>query len=163
VAANKIDAAVWDAVAEAFTDAKFLRHVLRENEEGIRKDGRAEMRAQIQEQTRKLKQREDAALSAILDPDLRDVRSSLKQRYREAHEERLRLEAQISTASVDTRPSRKWLEQTVELLREYIPTLTKPAQRQAFVQGCVSEARWNGFEVEVDCFLKPSTEMCTTS
>jgi len=167
VATAKLDAAVWDALLEAFTDPQFLRQVLRENQGQIRKDGSADTLAQLEERVCKLKLREDAALTAMLDPDLKDARSALKQRYREAHQERTRLEAQIAVAAgnVDTRSSRKWLDETAALLREYIPTVTDPAQRQAFVRGCVTEARWNGKEVEVDCFLefKRLPELITTS
>jgi hypothetical protein len=150
ISAAKIDSAVWDVLVEAFTDSDFLRAILERNEQELRTDG-PEVLERLEERLKKLRRKEDATLSAMIDSELADARATLRRKYKEIHAERLEVEAEIAKRLNAGAESPEWLSSTVELLRGYIPTLTEPEQRQAFIRGCVTRARWDGTTVQVDC------------
>ena len=133
-----------------------MRGILIEHERELRELEPANRIDALTKRARRLRSQEDAALSAILDPDFRESVGVLKSRYREAQGERLRLESEIAGLNRKRQYSAEageWIEDTVDLLRGYIPTLVEPERRQEFVRGVLTRAEWDGRNLRLDCFI----------
>jgi site-specific DNA recombinase len=165
IPAAKIDLAVWSEVAKSFRDAPRLRSMLNEHEQTLRASQDPQAAEHLRQQARKLKAREDSALSLLLDPDLAADRAAIKQQYRQAQAERTRIEgelAEVERVNGSRVSSAEWLDETVELLREYLEAIGDDAsEKQAFVRGVVSRADWRAGEVVMRCFVGP--QMARTS
>jgi site-specific DNA recombinase len=149
----KLDTAVWDTISGELMDPAFVRRLVTQYGQ---RDADTDKLDKLRAAVRKLKGREDAALASMLDPDLADARAAFKATYQKAHSERLRVEKEITQAEAAGQcaiSTREWIEESVSLLREYIPTRTTTEERREFLAGLVSRAEWNGAEVSLDCFL----------
>lgn len=152
----KLDAAVWESITGELMDPAFARRLITEYG---RRDADAGNLEKLRAAVRKLKGREDTALASMLDPDRADARATFKAAYQRTHAERLRVENEIvqaETARQSATSMRDWIEESVSLLREYIPTRITTAERREFLAGLVSRAEWNGTEVSLDCCLPTS-------
>lgn len=155
VNAKPLDAAVWATVARTFSDATVLRGLLREYQPDLREGAPAQME-QLAAQVRKLARKEQACLSALLDPDLAQDRVAIKAEHQKAQRQRQRAEADLAGIRQTTHTAAsasEWLDETVLLLRDYIPTLTAMEERQSFLRGLIGRADWSGNEVKLECSL----------
>lgn len=152
--AKLLDAAVWQVIAEAFTDASFLRRLLADHQRELQ-DLQPDRLDALRRQARKLKSREETSLAALLDPDLAPSRPAIKAEYCKAQRDRQQIEGELAALESRSRgPSAgEWLEETTALLHEYIPTLVLPEDRQQFIRGLVTRAEWASGEVTLTCFL----------
>lgn len=156
VDARKVDRAVWDALMNAFLQPDALRNIVAEHQRDLQLAG-PEKLEQLQQQVRKLRSREERCMALLVDADLADGRESLKRAYLEAQRTRQAAERELSALTAAGRQiasSEQWLEATVELLREYLPTLVTPEARQEFVRGLLARAEWDGAtELRLVCFF----------
>jgi hypothetical protein len=110
----------------------------------------------LRKRAARLKRKESAALSAMLDPDLAAERAVIKEQYRTASEERRRIESELTLLErAGGTPAGDWVEETVRMIREFIRTLVAAELRQEFVRRLVSRAEWNGEEIRMECFIEP--------
>lgn len=158
VNARALDGAVWESLATLLTDADLLRGLLTEHAEELRGDATPEKDARVLErQIKRLKAREQRCLTMLVESDLgAEGQEMLKQKYREIQRERLWIEQEITKRTAREKQltsAEQWLDETVDLLREYIPGIIDPDERQQFVRSLVSRADWDGAEVVLQCFL----------
>jgi site-specific DNA recombinase len=158
VSAPKLDAAAWSAISEQLLDPEFGRRLIAEHCQTDVDTARCE---KLRSSLRKLKRREEAALNAMLDPELAEARTALKAAYQKARAERQRVEGELATALQPVASPKEWIEESVTLLRDYIQTRVTTEQQQEFIAGLVSRAEWDGEEVALECFLGP--KLSTTS
>lgn len=153
VNSRQLDAAVWRAILDTFTDSERLRKALAEHEARLKNRQSPDL-PKLEDQARKLKRREETALSMLFDPDMEQDRAEIKRRYQDAQRERERVEAAIAAArrAVGTVADGNWMDRTVGLLREYIPSL-EGEQRQEFVRRLVHRAEWTGGALAMRCFV----------
>jgi site-specific DNA recombinase len=161
VNAARVDAATWRALTATLCDPDALRESLRRHESKLRDAGPA--LDDLRKRADKLRRKEEAALSAILDPDLALGREQIKQQYRAIAAERRKVDAEISQAE---RPhsaalsTDEWIEDAAVTIRAAIADL-EPAERQEFVRMIVSRAEWANGEISLRVFLVP--KLSTTS
>lgn len=154
VNARRLDGAVWTEIVATFTDAQKLQAALAAREAQLRVDD-PERLPQLEELARRMRRREETALSMMFDPDLIQDRPSIKRQYQEAQRERLRVAGEIAAAErASVGRDASWVDDTAKLLAEYIPTLSGEP-RQEFVRGLVARADWDGQELRMRCFLGP--------
>lgn len=157
-----VDTAVWQSIAGAFSDEQTLRAIIGRRQKELQ-DGQAGAAGDaklLREKLGKLMRKEKLALSAMLDPELVDGRDLIKAELRKAQQERARLEWHVATAERASRTTGaagggEWIDSTVALIRDYIPTLQAVEQRQEFLRGLVSRVDWTGAngEVKINCLL----------
>jgi site-specific DNA recombinase len=155
VHAGRLDTTVWRDLTAAMSDAEQLRKLLAEHEAQVAKADPSHL-ARLEEQARKLKRREERALSMMLDPDLAADRGAIKAQYQEAQRGRLQLEAEIAScrrAESRAADGLGWLDQMASVLREDLREMTAPEQRQAFVRMLRARADWDGKELKMRCFI----------
>ena len=161
VSVRELDAVVWRTIAETLMDPTFARNLIARHAE---RETDAEKLDKLRASLRKIKGREDAAVAAMLDPDLAPARPKFKAAYQKAQAERLRVEAeltQIEAAAQHAKTGREWIDESVSLLREYLPTRTTTEQRREFLAGLLSRAEWDGSELSMDCSI--GVKLVTTS
>lgn len=162
-----IDRAVWEAISGVFVDEQQLRSLIADRQKELLAGSVSESSAipQMRQKLAKLERKERAALTALLDPDLASGRDTIKAEYRKIGQEKSRVEWEIAAAEraaeslggIDA-----WLDSTVRLIREYIPTLETTESRQEFLRGLVSRVEWDGAgEVKIGCLF--GQELSTTS
>lgn len=160
---SKVDNAAWAALFAAFTDAAVLRAALQRQESALRA-ATPKRGAELRNAALRLKRKEDAAVSAMLDPDLSASRETIKVQYRAITGERRRVEAELAAleeAQRATLSTREWLAETAELLRDDLRSLTDQAGRIEFVRRMVHRAEWNGEEIRMECFICPQLSTTT--
>lgn len=161
VSVPRLDSAVWQTISSTLMDPAFARDLIAEHGDHDSDAGKLE---KLRSSLRKLKAREDAAVTSMLDPDLEPARPKLKAAYQKAREERLRVEAEIAKiegAGQTLVSARGWIEEAVKLLRDYIPTRITTEERRDFLAGLISRADWDGSELSIACFI--GRETVTTS
>jgi len=155
------DAAVWAKLVETFSDAEVIRAAVERNAEDLRGDldTTEELRARL----KKLQAREEAALNALLDPDLAPARALLKTRWRQAQQERTTVAAEL--ARIERRSgfssAPDWIERTVVELRVYLAGVLDASERQQIARRLIERAEWTGSEVRMSCFI--SSELAQSS
>jgi len=155
--AQRLDAAVWRELSRTFTDANFLREAISQRESELRAGDPGKVE-ELRRRARRLRGKEEAALSAMLDPDFADQRSRIKSEYKAAAEERRRVEAEadsIEGARLSLSGPREWITETVESIRGFVAQVVDPKLRQEFVRRLVQRAEWNGEEIRMHCFVSP--------
>jgi site-specific DNA recombinase len=156
VNARTLDQVAWSALMAVLTDGDALRALLEKHQAALREASSPERAAQLARDVRKLKARESRCLELMSDPDLAEDRAAIKAKYLEAQRERRVAESALSaqSAAVAAATDESWIDETTELLSEYLPTLTDPEQKQEFLRGLLTRANWDGVaEVTLDCFL----------
>lgn len=156
VQAARLDAAAWRVLLETLGDAERLRAVIRDNEDLRAGDpSRAE---QLEAHAQKLRRREQSALELMADPDLAADRPAIKRQYIEAQQERRRIEAEIAAARrVTSIREGSWVDDTANLIGEYLRALSDPGEKQEFVRQVVSGAVWSGEELAMRCLIGPKS------
>lgn len=159
VSVRDLDAAAWAGIRKAFSDAGMIRAELRRQQDELRvaAPNADALRAKVD----RLKRKEDAAVTALLDPDLAASRATIKAQYRSIQEERRRLEAELATLTRNEPTDGEWLDEAVADIREYIEGLTDPAARQAFMRALVERADFNSGVIRMVLFI--NSKMGTTS
>ncbi len=162
VQAGRLDSAAWRAIVRTFADTSALQGAIAKREIELRAPGvnLDDLRQRIV----RLKRKEDAALNAMLDPDLAAARSAIKAEYKASSQERRRLEADLAAYEAADRrrlPSSEWIEDTAATIRIFVVEMTEAAMRQQFVQRLVSRAEWDGEEIRMSCFV--DAKLATTS
>jgi site-specific DNA recombinase len=154
--ARRVEAAVWGTVEKALTDADYLRSLLAPRADKLQAV-EPERVENLRSQVKKLERKEAACLQALLDPDLAGSRAAIKGEYRAAQNDRVRIEREVAAleqAALGAQSAVEWLDATVTLLREYIPTLEGVQARRQFLREVVQRADWDGASgVTLDCFL----------
>lgn len=161
--AKVLDSIVWDNLRRLFSSGDALRSMIRAHEQGLRKDDPGQI-SDLRKRAGKLRRKEEAALSAMLDPDLADARERLKREYKTAADERRRIEAELSAlekAKVTPIDAGNWIDQTVLKIKNLISDLTDAAARQQFVRGVLNRAEFNGEEIRMAFLITP--KLATTS
>lgn len=152
VSVSLLDSRVWAALVDAFGKPEWLRSVLAKH--------RAELQApavdveELRRQASALRRREDAAASAMLDPEFVAERSRFRQAHREAREARARIEGEIAMAeraAVDD--VGEWLTETAALLREDLAGRVTPESRQEFARWFVRRAEYANGAVRMRLFI----------
>lgn len=158
-----VDAAAWNALVGAFGNPDSLRAALERHEASLRSADPVDSE-RLAVRVAKLRRREDAALSAMLDPDLADGRAMLKEQYRAICAERRKLEAEISRLDQANRmglSAAEWVDETAAAIAELVGGMSDPVERQEFARRVVGRAEWDGKGITMTCFLNP--ELGTTS
>jgi site-specific DNA recombinase len=161
--APAIDSAAWAAIRRIFTDAEYLRGLLRSREESLKAFDPAAL-DELRKRALKLKRKEETILSLMLDPDLTDRRSELKREYRAAADECRQVEAEIAAiekANQAGRTSAEWLVAQLAEIREFVADLRDAALRQEFVRGLLQKAELIGDEIRMVLFI--AAKSATTS
>lgn len=154
VNARLIDAVVWNALVDAFSDQESLRQLLLAYEDELSVGAAPERLEALVRQAAKLRAREERCLAMLIDPDLAPSYPSIKREYQAASREREWAEGQITAANrARADIAAPWLDQKVKALSEYLPTLITPEARQEFAQAVVTRAEWVAGAVKLYCFL----------
>jgi site-specific DNA recombinase len=166
VNADRVDTAVWKAVVASFTDAEVLRSLLAEYQRELQASGPEKVEA-LKRQVAKCRAREDRCLAILTDPDLPAAAVAVKRKYLEAQKDRRLVEAELESlerAQGRAKSAGEWIEETVAVLKDYIPKLGAAAERQAFVRSLVSRAEWTGQGIALHCIfgreLSQSSRRC---
>ena len=161
ISVARLDAVVWRKLVEVCTNGEALRAILGRREEELKtSSGEVE---RLRSRLAKAKGREEAALSALLDPDLASTRGSIKEKYRAATEERRRVELELSGLEASLPPAIEgdWIEHTVDLLRGYLANLDDAAERQQVARRLLNRVEWDGIEARMSFSIGP--ELATSS
>jgi site-specific DNA recombinase len=151
-----LDDAVWKALRRTFSDARFLREALGRREAELRNVDPGTIEA-MHKLVAKLKRKEEAAVLAILDPDLAAERPRIKAQYKSTLAERRKVEIELTTLANERQSTggRDWVEETAGMVLQFIGTRSDQRLKQEFVRRLVDRAEWDGEEIRMVCFIVP--------
>jgi site-specific DNA recombinase len=158
-----IDNAVWGAICKAFSDPESLARAIRQQENELRAADPGSIE-DLRKSLARVKRKEELALAAMLDPDLAAGRAKVKESYRAACEDRVRLEAQVAAVERSCRSERvtnSWVAETTRLIVREMREMSDQTVKQEFLRTVLRRAEWNGEEIRMVCFISP--ELSTTS
>jgi site-specific DNA recombinase len=160
--ARLIDSVVWNQLGQMFSSSNVLRAMIEKHESELKKTNPTQV-VELRRRAAKMKRREEAALSAMLDPDFADAKDKLKREYMTAADERRRVELEISgleNAGRQSRSAGDWIDETVQKIRSLISEMNDPAMRQQVVRGVLNRADFSGDELRMAFVITP--ELATT-
>ena len=163
VQVTALDSAVWKALTHTFSNPDILRATLTSRVAELRNVAPAAIEDMRKRITR-LKRKEETVLSAMFDPDLSAERTRIKAEYKAASAERHRIEAELAKVDIEQQSKASpsdWIEETSQMIRQFVQKLTDQQVMQEFVRRLVERAEWNGEQIKLFCNIVP--KLATTS
>lgn len=145
-----IDFSVWRGLTRTLSDPASLRALVAKQEEAAR-EVKPEYVEGLRIRARRLRGKEQAAMNLMLDPDMKAELLTFKAQYKEAAEERRKVEAELATMDrqqVDL----SWVDETVRQIRDFMLDMSQEMKQQ-FVRRLVTRAEWDGEMIRMQVFI----------
>ena len=151
VAAEKIDARVWQALSRPFADLRVLRALIEKHLDALNTPKSGAQRAKLAAQIDRLKAKEFRATRALLDSDLIESYDVIKGQLAEVRDQRKRAEAELA-AMEPTRGAWLSVERMAAEIARALPKFDE-ARRQEFMKRVVDHVEFDGSEIVIHCFF----------
>jgi site-specific DNA recombinase len=160
VHADKLEASVWRAIAEAFQDGQTLRALIERNLAELQA-GQAQTQDpenQLKADLEKLRRREFRAAQALLDPDLREQYDTFKAALSETRAQRSRIESELQAIERRGKARDVALEDVDTICRSIKRAIAQAdeTRKLGFIQRLVERVTITGKNAEVLCSIPQS-------
>jgi site-specific DNA recombinase len=155
--AQRLDAAVWEAVSEPFRDAARLRSIIENSQAAFNRPGNKAKATHLRKQIDRLRGREDRAVKTLLDLTLSDQAEIVRSELRKSSEARRRLEEEL--AALQPLAGTVALDDVGAICREIVGVIENltDERRQEFMRRIVEHITVTGKDVAILCALPPIT------
>ncbi len=149
ISARRLDTAVWTEVTQLFLKPAQLRAIIAQHRATLNDPDQREKIADVRRQIERLRGREARLLEVMVDSELAAQQDSVRRKLKEAGDERLRLERELTTLTPTENES---VLEGVDTMARRIARVVKNLdldQRQEFLRRSVERVTVAGQDVEV--------------